>query len=70
MYMLLAQSYPSLCDSMDCSPSGSSVHGIPQPRLLECVAIPFSRDLPNSGINPECPALQADSLSSEPPGKP
>ena len=38
-----AQLYPTLCDSMDCSPPGSSVHGILQARILEWVAIPFSR---------------------------
>ena len=39
----VAQSCPTLCDSMDCSPSGSSVHGILQARILEWVAISFSR---------------------------
>ena len=45
--------------------------GIPQVRILEWVAIPFHspRDLPNPGIKPKSPALQADSLP-EPPGKP
>ena len=33
----------TLCDPMDCSPPGSSVHGILQARILEWVAIPFSR---------------------------
>ena len=33
-----------LCDSMDCSPSGSSAHGIFQAGILEWVAIPFSRE--------------------------
>ena len=33
----------ALCDPMDCSPPGSSVHGILQERILEWVAIPFSR---------------------------
>ena len=37
------QSRPTLCDSMNCSPLGSSVHRIFQIRLLECVAISFSR---------------------------
>ena len=36
-------SHVRLCDPMDCSPSGSSVHGILQARILECVAIPVSR---------------------------
>ena len=44
--------------------------GILQARILACVAILFSRDLPNPGIELRSPALQADSLSSEPPGKP
>ena len=45
---------------------GSSVHGILQARILEWVAIPFSRDLPNSGIEPGYPASQEDSLPSTP----
>ena len=40
------QSCLILCDAMDCSPPGSSVHGILQARILECVAIPFSRGSP------------------------
>ena len=34
---------PTLCDSMDCSPPGSSVHGNSQAKILEWVAIPFSK---------------------------
>ena len=41
--MLVAQSCQALCDPMDCSPPGSSVHGILQARILERVAIHFSR---------------------------
>ena len=40
----LLQSRPTLCDPMDCSPSGSSVHGILQSRIQEWVAMPSSRD--------------------------
>ena len=40
--VLVAQSCPTLCDAMDCSPRSSSVHGILQARILEWVAIPFS----------------------------
>ena len=54
---------------MDDSPPGSSVCRIPQARILERVAIPFSGDLPDSGIEPGSPALQTDSLRSAPPGK-
>ena len=39
----VTQSCPTLCDPMDCSPPGSSVHGIFQARILECVAISSSR---------------------------
>ena len=57
---------------MDCSPQGSSVHGLLQARILEWVAIPSPADLPNPGIEAESlapPALQAESLPSEPLGK-
>ena len=62
-------SYPALCDPMNCSLPDSSVHGILQARMLERVAIPSPGDLPNPGIEPGSPALQADSLPSGPPGK-
>ena len=55
---------------MDCSPPGSSVHGILQARMLEWVAIPSPGDFPNSGIKPGSPVLQADSLPFQPQGKP
>ena len=41
-----------------------------QARMLVWVAMPSSRDLPNLGIELRSPAMGADSLSSEPPGKP
>ena len=41
--VLVAQSCLTLCNPMHCSPPGSSVHGILQARILEWVAIPFSR---------------------------
>ena len=41
--MLVAQSWLTFCDPTDCSPPGSSVYGILQARILEWVAIPFSR---------------------------
>ena len=53
----------------DCNPPGSSIHGILQARILEWVAISSPGDLPNPGIESGSPALQADALSSEPPGK-
>ena len=51
---------------MDCRPPGSSVHGISQERILQWVAISFSReDPPDPGIKPGSRALQADSLPIE-----
>ena len=46
------QSCPTLCNPTDCSPPGSTVHGILQAGILEWVAIPSPGDLPNSGIEP------------------
>ena len=59
--VLATQSCLTLCDSMDCSPPGCSVHGILQARILEWVAIRIfpTRDQHRS------PTLQADSLLSE-----
>ena len=47
------QSCPILYDPMDCSPQGSSVHGILQVRILEWVNSPPAGDLSNSGIEPK-----------------
>ena len=55
-----------LCDPMDCSPPGFSVHRILQ-TILEWVAMPPPKDLPDSGSEPTSPALQAVSLPTEPP---
>ena len=58
----VTQSCPIICNPMD-----YTVLGILQARILEWVAIPFFRDLPNPGIKPRSPALQSDSLPAEPP---
>ena len=63
--MKVVQLCPTLCDPMD-----YTVHGILQARILEWIAFPFSRDLPNPGIDPRSPAFQVDSLSAEPQRKP
>ena len=63
--MKVAQSCPTLCNPMD-----YTVHGIVQARILEWVAFPFSRDLPNPEIEPRSPALQVDSSPPEPQRKP
>ena len=46
VFSVLSHSFVSDCDSMDCTPPGSSVCGISQARILEWVAIPFSRGSP------------------------
>ena len=68
-HRLMAKLCPILCDPMDCSLPGSSDHGVSQGRILKWVAISFS-NLPDPGIELRSPALQVDSLPSEPPGKP
>ena len=68
--VLDAQLCLTLCNPMDCSLPGSSVHGILQARILEWAAISFSRGSSRSRDRPGLPALQAVSLPSEPPGKP
>ena len=66
VYMLVSQLCPTLCDPMDSSPPGSSVHRASQVRILEWVAISFSRDLLDPGIEPQSPALKVDALLSGP----
>ena len=64
------QSCPTLLDPMDCSPPGSSVHGILQARILECLPLPTPGDLPDPGIEPESPELAGRFFTTKPPGKP
>ena len=54
---------------MECILPVSSVHGIFQAKVLEWVAIAFPEDLPNPGTELGSPALRADTLPPEPPGK-
>ena len=62
---LVAQSCPTLCDPMDCSPPASSAMGIFHAKYWSGLPCPPG-DLPNPGIKPGSPALQVDSLPSEP----
>ena len=55
MKVLVTQWYPTFCKPMGYSPPGSSVHGNLQVRILQWVAISFSRDLPDPGIEPRSP---------------
>ena len=64
--------FPVMSDSLwplDCSPPGSSVHGILQARIPKWVAIPFSRGSFHPRDQTRSPTMQADSLLSDLPGK-
>ena len=67
--MSVTRSYLALCDPINYSPPGSSIHGILQAKILGPVAIPSLEHLPNPGIKSMSPTLQADSLPAEPQGK-
>ena len=61
---------PTLCNPIDYNLPGSSVHRIIQAWTLQWGVIPFSGNLPYTGIEHSSPALQADSLTFEPLGIP
>ena len=66
----VAQSCPTLCDPMDYSLPGSSIHWISQARILEQIVISFSRGSSRPGIKPMSPALAGESFTTESPRKP
>ena len=68
--MLVAQSCLTLCDPVDCSPPGSSVHGILKARILEWVAIPFSRRCSWPRDRTRVSHIGGTFFVTEPPGKP
>ena len=59
----------TLCDPMDCSLLGSSVMEFSRQEYWSGLPFPSPQDLPDPGIKHRSPALQADTLLSEPPGK-
>ena len=59
-----------LCNPMDCSPPGSSVHEIYKARILEWIAIPFSRGSSQPGDRSHVSCIAGGLITSEPPGKP
>ena len=65
---LITKLCPTLCDPMDCSPLGSSLHGISQARILERIAISFSTGSSHPGIEPTSLALAGGFFTTEPPG--
>ena len=64
------QSCLTLCDPMDCSPLGSSAHGILQARILSGLSVPPPKDLPDPEIEPESLALAGRCFTTETPGSP
>ena len=66
----VAQLCPTLCNPKDCSPPGSSVLGFPRQEYWSGLPCPSPGDVSNPEIDPRSPALQMDSIPSEPPGKP
>ena len=69
--VLVTQSCLMLCDPLDSNPPGcSSIHWTFQARTLEWFAISFSKGSSQPRIESRSPELQADSLPSQPPGKP
>ena len=70
MCVLVTQLYPTLCDSMDCSLPGPLSMGFSRQEYWNGLPVPSPENLPNPEIEPRSPVMQADSLLSEPPGKP
>ena len=66
---VVAQSCPTLCIPMDCSSPGSSVHGILQERILEWVAISFSRGSSQPRSQTGISYIAGEFFTAEPPGK-
>ena len=66
----LVMSNSVMSNPMDCSPPGSSVHGIFHARILEWVAVPFSRGSSQSRDRTHVSHIAGDSLPAEPQGKP
>ena len=62
----VAQSCLTLCNPMDCSLPGSSVHGFSRQEYWSGLPFPSPGDLPDPGIEPGSPAFQADTLTCEP----
>ena len=70
LHCLFTESRPTLCDPMDCSLPGSSVHGISQARILQWVAISSARGSCQVKDQTCVPALAGGYFTAEPPGKP
>ena len=64
------QSSPTLCNPRDCSPPGSSVHGIFQARILEWVTISYSRGSAQPRDQTQVSCVAGGFFTIKPPGKP
>ena len=67
------QQRPTLCSPLDCRPPGSSIHGLLQTRILEWVAVSFSRGPSGPGVEPASPCspdIAGAVFPAEPPGGP
>ena len=67
---LVAQSCPTVCNPWTVIHQAPLSIGFPRQEYWSGLPFPSARNLPNPGIEPGSPALQADSLPAEPPGKP
>ena len=67
---LVSQLCTTLWDPMDCSPPGSSIHGFSQPRILEWVAVSFSRESSQLKDWTSVSYIASQCFTIEPPGKP
>ena len=65
----VAQWCLTVCNPTDCSPPGSSIHGILQARILEWVVIPFSRGSSRPRNRTQVSCVAGGFFTSEPPGK-
>ena len=66
----VAQSCPTLCDPWTVAYQAPPTMGFSRQEYWNGLPFPSPGDLPDSGIKPGSLALQADALTSEPPGKP
>ena len=66
----VTQSCPTLCDPMDCSHQALPSMEFSRQEYWSGLSFPSPGDPPDPGMEPRSPVLQADSLPSEPPGKP
>ena len=67
---MVTKSCPTLCNTIDYSPPGSSVLGFPRQEYYSGLPFPSPGDLPEPGIEPMFPALAGGFFTAEPPGKP